>query len=74
LTAYNDERTLSDAEIKYLSTFLLWKLIKDIVVFFEYNAHWWNEISQVVDKVFQDVEDYEEFEKTVRLTLNKNLG
>ena len=69
LAAYNKERTLSDVEIKSLSTFLLWKLIKDIAVFFEYNAHWWDEISRVVDRVFYDIKDYEKFEKKVQLTL-----
>ncbi len=63
LNSYNKLRKLKDEEKKGLEAFIRWRLLRDIIAFWEYRIKWWysvrdcilNVFSGVLDEVIEDV-------------------
>lgn len=58
IDSYNSRNALSNCAIKSIKTFICWKLVKDVVVFYDFNPFWWDEIHFVVDRIINDIEEW----------------
>lgn len=65
LRAYNSVRKLTKKELNLLPVFLCWKLIKDIVVFFEFNNYWWDETYLVIIQIYNEISKFEQNIKSI---------
>lgn len=59
LQSYNKINSISDYEIESISTFMYWKLIKDVAVFFKYNSSWWDEVCVIVETILMNIRKIE---------------